>query len=264
MRRELIGEQLGNYTLVRLLGRGGFAEVYLGQHVRLDMQAAVKILHTHLADEEIADFHREAQVIAKLVHPHIVRILDFDVKDGTPFLVLDYAPHGTLRQQHPRGKQVPLSTIVTYVNQIADALQEAVLQEPPTQEQAVSPAPQPALPDTPSPPQQKATGASTRKNRPAQPHITIAGLLGRTFLLLLGAIGGMGTGLSAGQSTGISEIGGIIGFFLGTIIALLIILRLDQDPSTHARGRCCRISFQSGSASSPNTFAASCKASQSQ
>lgn len=42
------GQQLGNYRLIRLLGRGGFADVYLGQHIHLNSHAAVKILHTRL------------------------------------------------------------------------------------------------------------------------------------------------------------------------------------------------------------------------
>jgi len=120
------GQQFGNYHLIRLLGRGGFAEVYLGQHLRLStQQAAIKILHAQLSDEAGKDFQREAETIASLVHPHIVRILDFDVKDNTPFLVMDYAPNGSLRQRHPRGQQVPLPTVVSYVKQVTDALQYA-------------------------------------------------------------------------------------------------------------------------------------------
>ncbi len=49
MMKDLIGQQLGNYRLVSLLGRGGFAEVYLSQHIRLRTQAAIKVLHTHLS-----------------------------------------------------------------------------------------------------------------------------------------------------------------------------------------------------------------------
>ncbi len=123
---DRVGQQLGNYRLMHLLGRGGFAEVYLAQHLRLNMQAAIKVLHTQLADAaDIQNFHREAQTIASLIHPHIVRVLDFDVKDGVPFLVMDYAPNGSLRRQHPRGVSLPLPTIVSYVKQVADALQYA-------------------------------------------------------------------------------------------------------------------------------------------
>jgi len=89
------------------------------------MQAAIKVLHTQLADENVANFHGEAQTIAALVHPHIVRVLDFDVQDGVPFLVMDYVPNGTLRRSHPRGTRLPLAIIVSYVGQVALALQYA-------------------------------------------------------------------------------------------------------------------------------------------
>ncbi len=122
---DRVGQQLGNYRLVRMLGRGGFADVYLGEHVHLETEAAVKVLHTQLADADITSFQREAQTIAKLAHPHIVRVLDFAVQDGVPFLAMDYAPYGTLRQQHEQGKPLSLETVVAYVRQIADALQYA-------------------------------------------------------------------------------------------------------------------------------------------
>ncbi len=67
----------------------------------------------------------EAKTIAHLVHSHIVRVLDFGVEDNTPFLAMDYAPNGTLRQRHPRGTYLPLTTIVPYVEQVAEALQNA-------------------------------------------------------------------------------------------------------------------------------------------
>ena len=122
MTPDRIGQQLGNYRLIRLLGGGGFAQVYLGEHVHLHTQAAVKILHTQIAASEIDSFLIEAQTIAHLEHPHIVRVLDFDVAEGIPFLVMSYAPNGTLRQRHSKGTQLPLPTIVSYVTQLADAL----------------------------------------------------------------------------------------------------------------------------------------------
>jgi serine/threonine protein kinase len=122
---DRVGQQLGNYRLMRLLGQGGFAEVYLGEQVYLNSQAAIKILYTHLAQEDAARFLSEARTLVHLVHPHIVRLLDFGVEGTTPFLVMDYAPGGTLRQRHPRGERLLLATIVDYVNQVADALQYA-------------------------------------------------------------------------------------------------------------------------------------------
>ncbi len=120
-----IGQQLGNYRLIRLLGSGGFAEVYLGEHIYLGTSAAIKVLYTQLTDDEMGKFRTEARIIARLNHPNIVRVLEFDVEDKTPFLVMDYAPNGTLRQHYPKGVVLQLPLIVAYVKQTADALQYA-------------------------------------------------------------------------------------------------------------------------------------------
>src|SRR5579859_6461332 len=120
-----VGQQLGNYRLLRLLGRGGFAEVYLGEHVYLKRRAALKVLHISLEDEDVDQFLAEAQTLARLDHPNIVRVHEFAVDQGTPFLVMDYAPRGSLRQRHPRGSCLSLQTTVAYVKQVAAALQYA-------------------------------------------------------------------------------------------------------------------------------------------
>jgi len=120
-----IGQQLGNYRLVSLIGAGGFADVYLGEHVHLGTQAAIKVLHVQLSSGDIEQFHREARTIARLEHPHIVHVLGFGVEAGTPFLIMNYAPNGTLRQRHPKGSRVPLAGVEAYVKQVASALQYA-------------------------------------------------------------------------------------------------------------------------------------------
>jgi len=120
-----VGEKLGNYRLVRLLGEGAFAEVYLGEHVHLDSYAAIKVLHSQLTSREREEFRLEARTLVRLVHPHIVRVLDFGIEGKTPFLVMDYAPNGTLRQRYLKGTRLPLRVIVPYVQQVADALQFA-------------------------------------------------------------------------------------------------------------------------------------------
>jgi predicted ATPase/serine/threonine protein kinase/DNA-binding CsgD family transcriptional regulator len=122
---DRIGQQLGNYRLVALLGQGSYAQVYLGQHVRLSLQAAIKVLHAHLTQAEAEHFYQEAETIAKLTYPSIVRILDFDVQDGVPFLVMDYAQGGSLRQRHPKGNLVPVPVIISSVKQVTAALQYA-------------------------------------------------------------------------------------------------------------------------------------------
>jgi serine/threonine protein kinase len=87
------------------------------------MQAAIKILDLRDVDEQ--QFHQEAETTARLVHPNIVRLLDFDVQQGTPFLVLDYAPGGSLRARHPKGSRVLLATVIQYIKELAPALQHA-------------------------------------------------------------------------------------------------------------------------------------------
>ncbi len=120
-----VGQQFGNYRLTQFLGRGGFAEIYLGLHLHLQTQAAIKVLHSQLSEEDVERFRTEARTVARLEHPHIVRLLEFGVEDTTAFLVMSYAPHGSLRDRYPKGTCVPLSTIVSYVKQIAAALQYA-------------------------------------------------------------------------------------------------------------------------------------------
>src|SRR5947209_551645 len=117
---------LGKYRLVRLLGHGGFAKVYLGEHTFLKKLAAIKVLPVQLDGDTMTKFLKEAQVIARLEHPHIIPVLEFDVDESTnmPFLVMAYAPNGTLRH-HYNGKKVPPVQLAAMIKQIASALQHA-------------------------------------------------------------------------------------------------------------------------------------------
>lgn len=122
---NLLDQQLGNYHLIRLLGQGGFADVYLGEHVLLGTQAAIKVHHARMDGANLERFEQEARTIARLNHPHIVRVLDYGMQDGVAYLVMYYAPYGTLRQRHATDTRVDLETVVQYVKQIASALQYA-------------------------------------------------------------------------------------------------------------------------------------------
>lgn len=121
---NLIGQQFGHYRLTRLLGRGGFADVYLGEQMYLGSQAAIKVLSMPLAPEATSGFLNEARTLVRLAHPQIIRLLDYGIQEQTPFLVMEYAPGGTLREQHG-GQRLPLPIVVQYVKQVAEALQYA-------------------------------------------------------------------------------------------------------------------------------------------
>src|SRR5579885_1303996 len=112
---DRVGQQLGNYRLIRFLGSGGFADVYLGEHVYLNTQAAIKVLQTRLAEDEQEHFLHEARIVARLVHPHIVRVLEFGVEAAVPFLVMDYAPNGTLRSRLPGNVPLEPLDVLPYV-----------------------------------------------------------------------------------------------------------------------------------------------------
>src|SRR5690348_8840023 len=121
------GQVLDKYRLLRLLGRGGFADVYLAQHIRLGSYAAIKILHPHMhIQANMQSFEKEAQTLAQLRNPHIMRVFDLGTDTtNSLYLVMDHAPQGSLRARHPEGSTVPLETVVSYVKQVADALQHA-------------------------------------------------------------------------------------------------------------------------------------------
>lgn len=116
---------LGNYRLLHLLCKGTIADVYLGKHIYLKTEAAIKVLHVMLHEEAIEHFREEARQLRLLEHPHIIHVRDMDIEDRIPFLIMEYAPGGTVRERHPQGIPLPLPTILAYTQQIASALDYA-------------------------------------------------------------------------------------------------------------------------------------------
>lgn len=111
---------LGNYRMLRPLGRGRTGEVYLAEQMAHGTPAAVKVFLLHLMNEERGAFLDEMRQIAALRHPHMAQILEYGIVGDMPYLAMTYAPHGTLSHMM-RTPQTP-ENILPYVEQVADAL----------------------------------------------------------------------------------------------------------------------------------------------
>lgn len=114
-------KQLGNYHNLQLLGRGGLADVFLGEHIYLRSKAAIKVLRADLTDTNA--LLEEARIAVELIHPNIVRILDYGIEDATPYIVMAHAPRGSIHAYYPVGSRLPFKRICNYVKQVASAVQ---------------------------------------------------------------------------------------------------------------------------------------------
>lgn len=123
---NLIGQEIGNYKLLELLGQGSSAHVYLGEHKYQGFFGALKI-----QKQETNSFpttHQwkkgegnEVSMLSRITHPHIVCMQEHGTQDDFQFLVMDWAKQGTLLDLFTQS--VPISTVATCVKQIASALQ---------------------------------------------------------------------------------------------------------------------------------------------
>ncbi len=113
------GETVGRYRIVEQLGQGGMATVYRAYDANLDRYVAIKVMHQAFKEDPnfLARFRREAQIVARLRHPHIVAIHEFDEHRGQPYLVMEFIAGETLkarltRQPYTLGETVKLITAV--------------------------------------------------------------------------------------------------------------------------------------------------------
>src|ERR671916_2838504 len=116
------------YRLVRPLGSGGMADVYLAHDSILDRDVALKVMSTRYAsdDEFVERFKREAQSAAALSHPNIVSIFDRGAsEDGTYYIAMEYLPGGTLKDRIMSRGALPPRTAAAVALQIAEALRVA-------------------------------------------------------------------------------------------------------------------------------------------
>jgi len=113
---------LGNYRLQQLLGQGDSAEVYSAEDMLQHTQVAIKLTYGDWTGDEASKFLAHSHVLTSMDHSHIVSISDFGIEQNVAYLVMEYMPHGNLRQSHPRGTQLPFEVILHYVRQVASAL----------------------------------------------------------------------------------------------------------------------------------------------
>lgn len=123
---SLVGQTLGKYRIVALLGHGGMATVYQGLQPGVDRTVAIKVLPPHPGqnDDFVARFRLEARTIARLQHPHILPLYDYGDENGVLYLVMPYVGGGSLAGRIARGP-LPVEDVVTYTRQIGGALDYA-------------------------------------------------------------------------------------------------------------------------------------------
>jgi serine/threonine protein kinase len=118
MEAALVGQTLGQYRLVERIGRGGMATVYKAYQPALDRYVAVKVLPTYLAHDPnfAARFRREARAIAKLEHPHVLRVYDSGQEEELSYIVMRYVEGGTLKEI--LGRPLALDRVVDIITQV--------------------------------------------------------------------------------------------------------------------------------------------------
>ncbi len=103
------GAQVGPYRILEQLGQGGMATVYKAYHPALDRYVALKALHPAFMEDPnfLERFRREARVVARLDHPNIVPVYDFNEHEGRPYLVMKFVEGETLKARLQRGPLSP-------------------------------------------------------------------------------------------------------------------------------------------------------------
>ena len=119
---EVFGKKLGQYILLEQLGEGGMAKVYNALDTRAESNVAVKVIlpSKRASSVFIQQFELEAKALANLTHTNIVKVLNYGVEDGQPYLVMEYVPGGTLKEAMTH--KLPWQTAAAILAPIARAL----------------------------------------------------------------------------------------------------------------------------------------------
>jgi serine/threonine protein kinase len=125
--QKLIGQTLGHYRVLRQIGYGGMATVYLAEDINLGREVAVKIFWPRPGETQdfLRRFAREARVLAQLDHPNILPVYDYGEQDGFAYLVTPYLPGGTLKDLLKVRKALPPSEVLRLAAPMLNGLQYA-------------------------------------------------------------------------------------------------------------------------------------------
>src|SRR6185503_16115214 len=124
--RKLADSIADRYELVRELGAGGMARVYLATDRRHGREVAIKVMRPELSASLGAErFQREIRLLARLQHPHILGLVDSGEADGVLYYVMPYLAGGSLRARLERDGELPLEEALLILREIADALVHA-------------------------------------------------------------------------------------------------------------------------------------------
>lgn len=118
--------RFGDYEVIEKIGAGGMASVYRAYQPKLDRHVAIKVMHASIAQDEafLARFSREARIVARLDHPNIVPVHDYDEYDGQPYIVMKFVAGLTLKQVLREGPLPPDETL-RILRAVGEALQYA-------------------------------------------------------------------------------------------------------------------------------------------
>nr|MCH9793159.1 serine/threonine protein kinase [Planctomycetota bacterium] len=124
---NLIGTQLDDFKILRKLGQGGMATVYLAEQVSLKREAAIKVMHNELLNDEIhlKRFEREAKAAAGLTHPNIVQVYMTGEFNGTHYIAQEYVRGINLREHLSRFAPPDCALILRIMRQVTAALNAA-------------------------------------------------------------------------------------------------------------------------------------------
>jgi serine/threonine-protein kinase len=124
---DLTGRTLGDFRVLRRLGRGGMGQVYLAEQISLKRKVALKMLRAELAADTVSlqRFRREAEAVARVTHANIVQVYAISETDGLHYMALEYVEGRNLREYLEKKGPPELLVTLSIMRQVAAALQRA-------------------------------------------------------------------------------------------------------------------------------------------